>query len=51
MGCNSNVREEKHITKMPFLELNSKFKIPQFGFGVYEIKGDEATEKVCLSAF
>ena len=51
MGCNSNVREEKHITKMPFLELNSKFKIPQFGFGVYEIKGDEATEKACLSAF
>ena len=51
MGCNSNVREEKHIAKMPFLELNSKFKIPQFGFGVYEIKGDEATEKACLSAF
>jgi diketogulonate reductase-like aldo/keto reductase len=31
--------------------LNSKYKIPQYGFGVYEIKGDEATEKACLSAF
>ena len=28
-----------------YLTLNSKYKIPQFGLGVYEIKGDEATEK------
>ena len=34
-----------------YLTLNSKYKIPQFGLGVYEIKGDEATEKACLEAF
>ena len=34
-----------------YLTLNSKYKIPQFGLGVYQIPGDEATEKACLEAF
>ena len=49
MGCDSIPREG--LSNQPYLELNSKHKIPQYGFGVYEIKGDEATEKACLSAF
>jgi diketogulonate reductase-like aldo/keto reductase len=31
--------------------MNSKYKIPQYGFGVYQMQGDEATEKACLTAF
>ena len=31
--------------------MNSKYKIPQYGLGVYQIQGDEATEKACLTAF
>jgi diketogulonate reductase-like aldo/keto reductase len=34
-----------------FLKLNSNFFIPQFGLGVYQIQGDEETEKACLAAF
>ena len=34
-----------------YLTLNSKYKIPQFGLGVYQIPGDEETEKACLEAF
>lgn len=34
-----------------FLTLNSKYMIPQFGLGVYQIPGDEETEKACLTAF
>ena len=34
-----------------FLKLNSNFFIPQFGLGVYQIPGDEETEKACLVAF
>ena len=37
--------------KCPYLTLNSNYKIPQFGLGVYQIKGDELTEKACLAAF
>ena len=51
MGCDSNIREDKSLPYQPFLQLNSKYKIPQYGFGVYQIQGDEATEKACLSAF
>ena len=51
MGCDSSVRENKSLANQPYLELNSKYKIPQYGFGVYQIQGDEATEKACLSAF
>ena len=35
----------------PMLEMNNKLKIPQFGFGVFLIRGDEETEKCCLEAF
>ena len=51
MGCDSNIREDKSLPNQPYLQLNSKYKIPQYGFGVYQIQGDEATEKACLSAF
>ena len=34
-----------------YITLNSNYKIPQFGLGVYQIPGDEATEKACLAAF
>jgi diketogulonate reductase-like aldo/keto reductase len=39
------------MKSQPYLLLNSKYKIPQYGLGVYQIKGDEATEKACLEAF
>jgi diketogulonate reductase-like aldo/keto reductase len=51
MGCASNISENKALPNQPYLKLNSGYKIPQYGFGVYEIKGDEETEKACLSAF
>ena len=51
MGCDSNIREDKSLPNQPYLQLNSKYKIPQYGFGVYQIQGDEAIEKACLSAF
>ena len=50
MGCDSSVREDKSLPNQPYLQLNSKYKIPQYGFGVSQIQGDEATEKACLSA-
>ena len=34
-----------------YLTMNSKYKIPQFGLGVYQIPGDAETEKACLEAF
>lgn len=34
-----------------YITLNNGSKIPQFGLGVYMIKGDENTKKVCLEAF
>lgn len=39
------------MKNQPYLTLNSKYKIPQQGLGVYQIVGDEATEKACLAAF
>lgn len=39
------------MKNQPYLTLNSKYKIPQYGLGVYQIVGDEATEKACLAAF
>ena len=54
MGCNSsNVETSKTKTKtnQPYLQLNSGYKIPQYGLGVYQIEGNEATEKACLAAF
>ena len=44
-------KKNNAMPNQPYLELNSKHKIPQYGLGVYEIKGDDATEKACLSAF
>ena len=37
------------MKNQPYLTLNSNFLIPQFGLGVFQINGDEATEKACLS--
>ena len=34
----------------PMLEMNNKLKIPQMGFGVFLIWGNEQTEKCCLEA-
>ena len=39
------------MKNQPYLTMNSKYKIPQYGLGVYQISGDEATEKACLEAF
>ena len=44
-------KKNNAMPNQPYLELNSKHKIPQYGLGVYQIKGDDATEKACLSAF
>ena len=52
MGCDSsNVETSKTKTNQPYLKLNSGYKIPQYGLGVYQIEGNEATEKACLAAF
>ena len=39
------------MNNQPYLTLNSNYMIPQFGLGVFQINGDEATEKACLAAF
>ena len=39
------------MKNQPYLTMNSNHKIPQYGLGVYQITGDEATEKACLEAF
>ncbi len=44
-------KKNNAMPNQTYLELNSKHKIPQYGLGVYQIKGDDATEKACLSAF
>ena len=53
MGCSTSasIQESSGLSNQPYLTLNSKYKIPQYGLGVYQIEGDEATEKACLSAF
>ena len=33
-----------------YITLNTNNKIPQIGFGVFQIEGDELTEKSCLEA-
>ena len=35
----------------PMLEMNNKLKIPQVGFGVFLIRGNDEAEKCCLEAF
>ena len=47
MGCDST----PNTSGQPYLTLNSKYKIPQYGLGVYEIPGDEKTKEACLEAF
>jgi diketogulonate reductase-like aldo/keto reductase len=37
--------------KQTYVTLNNGSQIPQFGLGVYQIPGDEATKKACLEAF
>lgn len=49
MGCSSS--PNVGLSDQPYLKMNSGFKIPQYGLGVYQIEGDEATEKACLAAF
>ena len=44
-------KKNNAMPNQTYLELNSKHKIPQYGLGVYQISGDDATEKACLSAF
>ena len=54
MGCTSSpnvVGSSSNLSNQPYLTLNSNYKIPQYGLGVYQIEGDEATEKACLEAF
>ena len=53
MGCESSpiIGGNSSLSNQPFLTLNSNYKIPQYGLGVYQIEGDEATEKACLEAF
>lgn len=34
-----------------YVVLNNGIKIPQFGLGVYMIRGDESTKEACLEAF
>ena len=49
MGCSNS--PNVGLSNQPYLKMNSGYKIPQYGLGVYQIEGDEATEKACLAAF
>lgn len=39
------------MTQQTYVTLNNGAVIPQFGLGVYQINGDDATRKACLEAF
>ena len=39
------------MTRQTYVTLNNGAVIPQFGLGVYQINGDDATRKACLEAF
>ena len=51
MGCNcpsflennEMVNESLKMPNQPYLTLNSNYKIPQYGLGVFQIEGNEAT--------
>lgn len=45
-----NKSQEEMIMKQTYLTLNDANKIPQFGLGVYMIRGDEETKTACLDA-
>jgi diketogulonate reductase-like aldo/keto reductase len=49
MGCSNS--PNVGLSNQPYLKMNSGYKIPQYGLGVFQIEGDEATEKACLAAF
>ena len=33
----TKAKESSELKNQPYLELNSKYKIPQYGFGIYQI--------------
>ena len=39
------------MAQQTYVTLNNGAIIPQFGLGVYQINGDDATRKACLEAF
>lgn len=39
------------MAQQTYITLNNGAVIPQFGLGVYQINGDDATRKACLEAF
>ena len=39
------------MARQTYVTLNNGAVIPQFGLGVYQINGDDATRKACLEAF
>lgn len=39
------------MAQQTYVTLNNGAVIPQFGLGVYQINGDDATRKACLEAF
>ena len=39
------------MAQQTYVTLNNGVVIPQFGLGVYQINGDDATRKACLEAF
>ena len=38
------------MDKQPYITLNSNYKIPQFGIGVYQVSSNSECEKCCLTA-
>ena len=52
MGCDSsqNIKEGSPLLSCPKIKLYNGNEIPQLGLGVYQIKGDELTEKCVLEA-
>ena len=38
------------MDKQPYITLNSNYKIPQFGIGVYQVSSNSVCEKSCLTA-
>ena len=45
MGCDSGIKENKALASQPYLELNSKFKIPQYGFVYTKSKATKKPKK------
>ena len=47
---NEEVLKTKNIKSFSYITLNNGIKIPQIGYGVYEIKNDSTTEECVLNA-